>query len=164
MDWSFVHKAWEKWASLSVGSSGEPLKAALLINYDPTGPSRLLSTIAEQGGLKADPIEMTRFVDFIQQNKLETGSFITGSNECCITISSLPSSSTQTQKHPHQTTTKSIPKTTTKSTPKPFQSTRTSEERKREIKGVAARGGHGEKEKRVHRGGGGDDTRRWVEL
>ncbi|KAK1566668.1 hypothetical protein Q3G72_002600 [Acer saccharum] len=85
MDWSFVHKAWEKWASLSVGSSGEPLKAALLINYDPTGPSRLLSTIAEQGGIKADPIEMTRFVDFIQQNKLETGSFITGSNELPIT-------------------------------------------------------------------------------
>ena len=25
--------------------AGEPLKAALLINYDPTGPSRLLSTM-----------------------------------------------------------------------------------------------------------------------
>ena len=37
---------------------------------------------AEQEGLKADPIEMTRFVDFIQQNKLQTGSFIIGSNEC----------------------------------------------------------------------------------
>ncbi|TXG54598.1 hypothetical protein EZV62_019854 [Acer yangbiense] len=99
MDWSFVHKAWEKWASLSVGSSGEPLKAALLINYDPTGPSRLLSTLyealdlkvdfgacsAEQEGLKADPIEMTRFVDFIQQNKLQTGSFIIGSNEYMVT-------------------------------------------------------------------------------
>ncbi|KAI9177757.1 hypothetical protein LWI28_018923 [Acer negundo] len=85
MDWSFVHKAWEKWACLSVGSSGEPLKAALLINYDPTGPSRLLSTIAEQEGLKADPIEMTRFVDFIQQNELQTGSFIIGSKEYMVT-------------------------------------------------------------------------------
>ncbi|KAH7525532.1 hypothetical protein JRO89_XSUnG0080600 [Xanthoceras sorbifolium] len=105
MDWSFVHKAWEKWASLSIGSSDEPLKAALLINYDPTGPSRLLSTMydfffffliiftelkvdfgacsAEQEGIKADPIELTQFVDFIKQNKLQTGSFIIGSNESC---------------------------------------------------------------------------------
>lgn len=70
MDLAFVHKTWEKWASIHVGSSGEqakvfyeslsvlyflyidkdvrvgqPLKAALLINYDPTGPSRLLSTM-----------------------------------------------------------------------------------------------------------------------
>ncbi|KAJ6944806.1 hypothetical protein NC652_009986 [Populus alba x Populus x berolinensis] len=44
MDWGFVHKAWEKWTSINVGSSnGEPLKAALLINYDPNAPSRLLS-------------------------------------------------------------------------------------------------------------------------
>ncbi|KAL5793097.1 hypothetical protein ACOSP7_001691 [Xanthoceras sorbifolium] len=97
MDWSFVHKAWEKWASLSIGSSDEPLKAALLINYDPTGPSRLLSTIstelkvdfgacsAEQEGIKADPIELTQFVDFIKQNKLQTGSFIIGSNEYMVT-------------------------------------------------------------------------------
>ena len=86
MDWAFVHRIWEKWASNSVGSPGKktddrvslhspslylpfyvyliffkhicilievlliqllglPLKAALLINYDPTGPSRLLSTM-----------------------------------------------------------------------------------------------------------------------
>nr|GFA56728.1 putative profilin family protein [Tanacetum cinerariifolium] len=46
MDWAFVNRSWEKWASNNtVGSSdGHPLKAALLINYDPTGPSRLLST------------------------------------------------------------------------------------------------------------------------
>jgi hypothetical protein len=45
MEWGLVHKVWEKWASNNVASSGEPLKAALLINYDPTGPSRLLSTM-----------------------------------------------------------------------------------------------------------------------
>ncbi|KAL9447736.1 hypothetical protein AB3S75_015250 [Citrus x aurantiifolia] len=71
MDWSFVHKTWEKWASTSVGSSGEPLKAALLINQDPTGPSRLLSTIAEQEGIKADAIDLTEFVDFVKLNKLQ---------------------------------------------------------------------------------------------
>ncbi|CAL5435830.1 unnamed protein product [Camellia sinensis] len=45
MDWAFVHKVWDKWASTCIGSSGQPLKAALLINHDPTAPSRLLSTI-----------------------------------------------------------------------------------------------------------------------
>ncbi|MBA0796497.1 hypothetical protein Gohar_007260, partial [Gossypium harknessii] len=82
MDWAFVQKSWEKWASSNIGSSGnlsqsfhyilfyllicdwglhcklqavtanlacskiagQPLKAALLINYDPLRPSRLLST------------------------------------------------------------------------------------------------------------------------
>ncbi|MFQ6666580.1 hypothetical protein Gotur_032876 [Gossypium turneri] len=85
MDWAFVQKSWEKWASSNIGSSGnlsqsfhyilfyllicdwglhcklqavtanlacskiagQPLKAALLINYDPLRPSRLLSTIFE---------------------------------------------------------------------------------------------------------------------
>lgn len=77
MDWAFVQKSWEKWASSNIGSSGslaqsfhyilfrglhckvqavtailacskiagQPLKAALLINYDPLMPSRLLSTM-----------------------------------------------------------------------------------------------------------------------
>uniref|UniRef100_A0A2P2KT95 Uncharacterized protein LOC105643388 n=1 Tax=Rhizophora mucronata TaxID=61149 RepID=A0A2P2KT95_RHIMU len=46
MDWGFVHRTWEKWASINIGSFGEPLKGALLLNYDPVAPSRLLSTIA----------------------------------------------------------------------------------------------------------------------
>ncbi|XP_044501215.1 uncharacterized protein LOC123222482 isoform X3 [Mangifera indica] len=82
MDWSFVHETWEKWAPVGVGSSGEPLKAALLINYDPNGPSRLLSTIAEQEGQKVNPIELSQFVDFIKQNNLQTQSFIIGPNQC----------------------------------------------------------------------------------
>lgn len=46
MDWGFVHKTWDKWASTNIGPR-LPLKAALLINYDPTAPSRLLSTLKE---------------------------------------------------------------------------------------------------------------------
>ncbi|XAR50289.1 hypothetical protein NMG60_11004575 [Bertholletia excelsa] len=81
MDWAFVHKIWDKWATNNVGSSGQPLKAALLINYDPTGPSRLLSTIAEQEGIKANPIELNQFLDFVKRNKLQSESFFIGSNE-----------------------------------------------------------------------------------
>lgn len=85
MDWSFVHKTWEKWATTWVGSSGEPLKAALLINYDPTGPSRLLSIIAEQEGIKADPVDLTEFVDFVKLNKLQTDCFVIGQNQYIVT-------------------------------------------------------------------------------
>ncbi|EEF45121.1 uncharacterized protein LOC8259119 [Ricinus communis] len=84
MDFSFVHKAWEKWASLNIGS-GAPLKAALLINYDPTGPSRLLSTIAEQEGIKLNPIELSQFIDFIKRNKLQMESFIIGTSQYVVT-------------------------------------------------------------------------------
>ncbi|KAK4252611.1 hypothetical protein QN277_014361 [Acacia crassicarpa] len=85
MDWAFVHKTWDKWASTSIGSSGQPLKAALLINYDPYGPSRLLSTIAAQEGIKANPIELNHFVDYIKHNRLQTESFIIGPNQYLVT-------------------------------------------------------------------------------
>ncbi|KAL3498101.1 hypothetical protein ACH5RR_040833 [Cinchona calisaya] len=85
MDWAFVHKIWEKWASNSVGSPGLPLKAALLINYDPTGPSRLLSTIAEQEGIRADPMELSQFISFIKRNKLQNESFFIGQNQYLVT-------------------------------------------------------------------------------
>ncbi|KAK3006614.1 hypothetical protein RJ639_017250 [Escallonia herrerae] len=87
MDSAFVSKTWDKWASNYVGSSGQPLKAAVLINHDPIGPSRLLSTIAEQEGIKADPTELNQFVSFIKQNKLETQSFFIGPNEYVVTSS-----------------------------------------------------------------------------
>ncbi|KAL5061154.1 hypothetical protein RYX36_032758 [Vicia faba] len=64
---------------------GLPLKAALLINYDPTGPSRLLSTIAEQEGIKLDIIELRHFVDIIKQNKLQTEIFNIGPNQYLVT-------------------------------------------------------------------------------
>ncbi|PNX80359.1 protein notum, partial [Trifolium pratense] len=60
---------------------GLPLKSALLINYDPTGPSRLLSTVAEQEGMKVNIIELRHFVDFVRNNKLQTESFYIGSNQ-----------------------------------------------------------------------------------
>ncbi|XP_027074822.1 uncharacterized protein [Coffea arabica] len=85
MDWAFVHRIWEKWASNSVGSPGLPLKAALLINYDPTGPSRLLSTIVEQEAVKADPMELSQFVSFVKRNKLQAESFFIGQNQYLVT-------------------------------------------------------------------------------
>ncbi|KAK6251629.1 hypothetical protein SCA6_005634 [Theobroma cacao] len=85
MDWAFVQKSWDKWASSNIGSSGEPLKAALLINYDPFRPSRLLSTIAEQEGIKINPIELSQFVSFIKRNKLQTETFNIGHNQYMVT-------------------------------------------------------------------------------
>ncbi|KAK9098781.1 hypothetical protein Syun_025826 [Stephania yunnanensis] len=41
----FVHRTWERWMFPNVGSSGKLLKASFLLNYDPTGPSRLFSVI-----------------------------------------------------------------------------------------------------------------------
>ncbi|XP_021753410.1 uncharacterized protein LOC110718806 [Chenopodium quinoa] len=84
MDWTAVHRLWDKWAPDYVGS-GQPLKAALLVNYDPTGPSRLLSTIAEQEGYRADPIELSQFVNFVKRNKLQTETFLLGPNEYVVT-------------------------------------------------------------------------------
>ncbi|KAK6129875.1 hypothetical protein DH2020_036393 [Rehmannia glutinosa] len=85
MDWSVVRRLWEKWASNYVGSLGQPLKAAVLINYDPTGPSRLVSTIAEQEGIKADPIEISQFLGFVKRNKLQMESFFIGPNQYLVT-------------------------------------------------------------------------------
>lgn len=84
MDWTAVHRLWDKWAPDNVGS-GQPIKAALLINYDPTGPSRLLSTVTEQEGFKADPIELRQFVNFVKRNNLQTETFLLGPNEYLVT-------------------------------------------------------------------------------
>ncbi|XWS49383.1 hypothetical protein CRYUN_Cryun13aG0159100 [Craigia yunnanensis] len=85
MDWAFVQKSWDNWASTNIGSSGQPLKAALLINYDPLRPSRLLSTVAKQEGIKISPIELSQFVSFIKYNKLQTESFVIGHNQYMVT-------------------------------------------------------------------------------
>ncbi|PWA68430.1 Profilin [Artemisia annua] len=85
MDWAFVNRTWEKWASNTVGSDGHPLKAALLINYDPTGPSRLLSTIAEEEGIEADPIEVSQFVNFVKRCNYQSESFFINSNQYIVT-------------------------------------------------------------------------------
>uniref|UniRef100_A0A7N0TZ22 Profilin n=2 Tax=Kalanchoe fedtschenkoi TaxID=63787 RepID=A0A7N0TZ22_KALFE len=85
MDWGLVHKAWEKWASASVGSSGQPLKAALLINYEPGGPSRLLPIIAEQEGLKLAPPDLTQFVAFVKRKQFQSETFFVADSEYLVT-------------------------------------------------------------------------------
>ncbi|KAH0645551.1 hypothetical protein KY290_034334 [Solanum tuberosum] len=84
MEWAFVHKIWEKSISSNVGS-GQPLKAALLLNYDPNAPSRLMSTIAEQEGIMADPTEMCELISFVKRNKLQEESFVIGQNQYLVT-------------------------------------------------------------------------------
>ncbi|VVB12446.1 unnamed protein product [Arabis nemorensis] len=86
MDSSFVDRAWLKWVTADhVGSSGSPLKAAVLINYDPTGPSRLLSTIAQQEGINLYPIELKQFIDFMRRGNLTTETFVLGSKQYLVT-------------------------------------------------------------------------------
>ncbi|XP_039002168.1 uncharacterized protein LOC120128571 [Hibiscus syriacus] len=85
MDWAFVQKSWEKWASTNIGSSGQPLKAALLINYDPLRPSRLLCTIAEQEGMKISPIGLSQLISFIKRNQLQKETFVIGNNQYMVT-------------------------------------------------------------------------------
>lgn len=80
-----MHRIWDKWASNCVGSSDESLKAALLLNYDPTGPSRLSSTIAEQEGIIADPIEMSQFLRFYKSKHFQSETFFIGLNEYMVT-------------------------------------------------------------------------------
>ncbi|KAF9611056.1 hypothetical protein IFM89_026936 [Coptis chinensis] len=85
MELGFTHKAWEKWASHNIGSSGEPLKAAMLLNYDLTGPSRLLSIIAEQRGIIGKPVELVSFLDYVKRNNLPRECFVIGSNQYMVT-------------------------------------------------------------------------------
>ncbi|CAH8345954.1 unnamed protein product [Eruca vesicaria subsp. sativa] len=86
MDSAYLDRAWDKWVTANVGSSGSsPLKAAVLLNYDPTGPSRLLSTIAEQEGIDLYPVELKQFIDFMRRGNLPTETFVLGSNQYIIT-------------------------------------------------------------------------------
>ncbi|XP_066167188.1 uncharacterized protein [Oryza sativa Japonica Group] len=55
-DWMWARRSWEKWAGKHVGASGKPVKAALLLNYDPTGPSRLLPVVLCSTEQSADGI------------------------------------------------------------------------------------------------------------
>ncbi|XP_072999451.1 uncharacterized protein [Typha latifolia] len=84
-DWTPTHRLWEKWASNSIGSSGEPLKAALLLNYDPSAPSRLLSIIAEQDGIKLKAADLQPFLDFVKRNNLQMELFSIGQNQYLVT-------------------------------------------------------------------------------
>lgn len=57
----------------------------MLLNYDPTGPSRLLSTIAEQEGINADLTEMSQLVNFVKRNKLQSELFSLRQNQYLVT-------------------------------------------------------------------------------
>ncbi|KAL4203056.1 hypothetical protein AMTRI_Chr02g224280 [Amborella trichopoda] len=85
VNWSSIHKLWEKWASSNVGSSDEPLKAALLLNYDLRAPSRLNSVIVEQQGIHARPDELSSLLDFVRQNNFQKECFFIGTNQYLVT-------------------------------------------------------------------------------
>ncbi|KAG0493966.1 hypothetical protein HPP92_004960 [Vanilla planifolia] len=84
-DWAATHKIWDKWVTNNLGSTGEPLKVALLINYDPAAPSRLTSVIAEQEGSNFLASELRPFLDYIKRNNLQTEFFFIGSNQYLVT-------------------------------------------------------------------------------
>uniref|UniRef100_M8CRV4 Uncharacterized protein n=1 Tax=Aegilops tauschii TaxID=37682 RepID=M8CRV4_AEGTA len=58
-----------------------PIKAALLLNYDPTGPSRLFPMVAEQEGAKFTAVDLQPSMDFFRRNNLQTEFFSIGSNQ-----------------------------------------------------------------------------------
>ncbi|XP_015692932.1 uncharacterized protein LOC102708438 [Oryza brachyantha] len=84
-DWAWARRAWEKWAGKHVGVSGKPVKAALLLNYDPTGPSRLLPVVAEQEGTELKAVDLQPFLDFVRRNNLQMEFFSIGSNQYLVT-------------------------------------------------------------------------------
>ncbi|XP_062180827.1 uncharacterized protein LOC133885178 [Phragmites australis] len=84
-DWSWARRAWEKWTAKHVGPSGKPLKAALLLNFDPSGPSRLLPVVAEQEGTQVTAVDMQPFLDFVIRGNLQTEFFSIGPNQYLVT-------------------------------------------------------------------------------
>ncbi|KAG8067576.1 hypothetical protein GUJ93_ZPchr0005g15657 [Zizania palustris] len=84
-DWMWARRAWEKWAGKHVGPSGKPVKAALLLNYDPTGPSRLLPVIAEQERTELKAVDLQPFLDFVRRNNLQMEFFSIGPNQYLVT-------------------------------------------------------------------------------
>ncbi|CAA6673250.1 unnamed protein product [Spirodela intermedia] len=78
-----AHRTWEKWASASVVH--HPLKAALLLNYDPSAPSRAMPIIAEQQGTNLTPADLCAFMDFVRRNDLQKELFSIGPNQFLVT-------------------------------------------------------------------------------
>uniref|UniRef100_A0A0D9WE96 Profilin n=2 Tax=Leersia perrieri TaxID=77586 RepID=A0A0D9WE96_9ORYZ len=64
---------------------GKPVKAALLLNYDPTGPSRLLPVVAEQEGTELKAVDLQPFLEFVRRNNLQMEFFSIGSNQYLVT-------------------------------------------------------------------------------
>ncbi|XP_010248753.2 PREDICTED: uncharacterized protein LOC104591564 isoform X1 [Nelumbo nucifera] len=95
-DWAFAHRVWEKWASNNVGSSGEKLRASEMpccyLYVDKQERAEQLQNLqiiyagrAEQHGIKAKPVELGPFIDFIKRNNLQGECFFIGQNQYMIT-------------------------------------------------------------------------------
>ncbi|KAG2615592.1 uncharacterized protein LOC120663882 [Panicum virgatum] len=84
-DWAWARRAWEKWAPKHVGPEGKQVQAALLLNYDPSGPSRLLPVIAEQEGTRLTAVDMQPFLDFVKRGNLQTEFFSIRTNQYLVT-------------------------------------------------------------------------------
>uniref|UniRef100_A0A804QPY0 Uncharacterized protein n=1 Tax=Zea mays TaxID=4577 RepID=A0A804QPY0_MAIZE len=66
------------WAVKHVGPSGKPVQAALLLNYAPSGPSRLLPVVVEQERRQLSAFDMQPFLDFVKRGNLQTEFFSVG--------------------------------------------------------------------------------------
>ncbi|NP_001145006.1 uncharacterized LOC100278172 [Zea mays] len=84
-DWLWARRVWEKWAAKHIGTSGKPVQAALLLNYDPSGPSRLLPVVAEQEGTQLSALDMQPLLDFVKRGNLQTELFSVGLNQHLVT-------------------------------------------------------------------------------
>nr|CAB3463455.1 unnamed protein product [Digitaria exilis] len=107
-DWSWTRRVWEKWAAKYIAPSGKQVQAALLLNYDPSGPSRLLPVIfniefpvtegilfwmtpfslrrAEQEGARLTAVDMQPFLDFVKRGNLQTEFFSIRPNQCMMAL------------------------------------------------------------------------------
>ncbi|KAF8666967.1 hypothetical protein HU200_053134 [Digitaria exilis] len=84
-DWLWTRRVWEKWAAKYIAPSGKQVQAALLLNYDPSGPSRLLPVIAEQEGARLTAVDMQPFLDFVNRGNLQTEFFSIKPNQYLVT-------------------------------------------------------------------------------
>nr|CAB3459764.1 unnamed protein product [Digitaria exilis] len=112
-DWLWTRRVWEKWAAKYIAPSGKQVQAALLLNYDPSGPSRLLPVIfniefpvtegilfwmlttletpfslcrAEQEGARLTAVDMQPFLDFVNRGNLQTEFFSIKPNQCMMVL------------------------------------------------------------------------------
>ncbi|AQK93317.1 Profilin family protein, partial [Zea mays] len=58
--------------------AGKPVQAALLLNYAPSGPSRLLPVVVEQERRQLSAFDMQPFLDFVKRGNLQTEFFSVG--------------------------------------------------------------------------------------
>ncbi|OEL26326.1 hypothetical protein BAE44_0012656 [Dichanthelium oligosanthes] len=81
-DWSWVRRAWEKWATKHVGPSGLPSRLSPLRFIKlPVSPD-----LAEQEGTQLTAVDMRPLLDFVKRGNLQTEFFSIKPNQCeCLT-------------------------------------------------------------------------------